>query len=172
MPLSTTERSRGRSAAPTEAPAQRVLDDSALQHLLGYRLALAEAAARRVFQRHIGKAFELRPVEFTILLLVQANGCVSPKQLSQALGMPPPNVTVLIDRLEQRNCLQRERSPSDGRATILRLTPEGADLARRTRRVSLNMEGGLLAPLSMAERVTLARLLARLADKQGDGRAA
>ena len=49
---------------------------------------------------------------------------------------------------------------------------DSADLARRTRRVSLNMEGGLLAPLSMAERVTLARLLARLADKQGDGRAA
>ena len=139
-----------------------MLDDAALQHLMGYRMALADAAARRVFQSHIGKPFDLRPVEFTILLLLAGNGSATPKQIALRLGMSPPNLTVLLDRLEQRGLLQRQRSASDGRATDLKLTPRGSTLARRAQRASMTMEHDLLAPLSAAERGTLAALLARL----------
>ena len=141
-----------------------VLDDSSLQHLIGYRLALADAAARRVFQRHIGKPFELRPVEFTVLQLLLANGHATPKQLALRLHMSPPNVTVLLDRLAQRGFLQRERSGSGGRATDLRLTEPGTLLARRAQRASSTMEQGLLSALSLAEQKTLAKLLTRLGE--------
>ena len=57
-----------------------------MQHLIGYRLTLAEVASRRVFQRHIGTPFKLRPVEFTILVLLLGNGSATPKQLAQTLG--------------------------------------------------------------------------------------
>jgi DNA-binding MarR family transcriptional regulator len=139
------------------------LDQSSMQHLMGYRLTLAEVASRRVFQRHIGTPFKLRPVEFTILVLLLANGSAAPKQLAQTLGLPPPNVTVLVDRLVERALMQRERSATDGRAMDLRLTDKGAELAKRVQRVSLTMEAGLLAPLSAGERVMLAELLHKLA---------
>ena len=134
-----------------------------MQHLMGYRLTLAELASRRVFQRHIGTPLELRPVEFTVLVLLLGNAGATPKQLARTLGVSPPNVTVLVDRLVERGLLQRQRCDLDGRAMNLRLTDAGADLARRAQRVSLTMEGGLLAPLSVAERAMLGELLHKLA---------
>jgi len=134
-----------------------------MQHLMGYLLTLAELSSRRVYQRHIGTPFKLRPVEFTILLLLLGNGNAAPKQLALTLGLPPPNVTVLIDRLVERGLVQRTRSQTDRRAINLSLTDKGAELARRAQRVSLTMEDGLLAPLSVGERAMLAELLLKLA---------
>ena len=78
-----------RSAGGREpGSAAGLLDQSAMQHLMGYRLTLAELASRRVFQRHIGTPFKLRPVEFTMLLLLLGNGSATPKQLALTLGIP------------------------------------------------------------------------------------
>jgi len=150
-----------RSAA-TVASRGGVLDQAGMQHLMGYRLTLAEVASRRVFHRHIGTPFQLRPVEFTILVLLLGNGSATPKQLAQTLGMPPPNVTVLVDRLVERALAKRERSTTDGRGLNLRLTDKGTELAKRVQHVSQTMEAGLLAPLSAAERAMLAELLHKL----------
>ena len=149
-------------AADDTRPAAQ-LDQRAMQRLVGYQLTLAEVASRRVFQRHVGTPFKLRPVEFTILVLLLENQRATPKQLALTLGVPPPNVTVLVDRLEQRGLLQRQRSTTDGRAMNLQLTDKGTELARRAQRVSLSMESGLLAPLSAAERAMLGELLHKLA---------
>jgi DNA-binding MarR family transcriptional regulator len=147
----------------TTHSAPGALDQAGMQHLMGYRLTLAEVASRRVFQRHIGTPFKLRPVEFTILVLLLGNGSATPKQLAQTLGASPPNVTVLVDRLVERGLLQRQRSDTDGRAMNLRLTDKGLDLARRAQRVSQTMESSLLTPLSAAERAMLGELLLKLA---------
>jgi DNA-binding MarR family transcriptional regulator len=152
-----------RSPGDREPVVAGMLDQSAMQHLMGYRLTLAEVASRRVFQRHIGTPFKLRPVEFTILVLLLGNGSATPKQLSTTLGVPPPNVTVLLDRLAERGLLLRQRSDTDGRATILRLTDKGTELARRVQRVSQTMEAGMLSRLSAAERAMLGELLHKLA---------
>lgn len=150
-------------AATADTKPAAALDQSAMLHLIGYRLTLAELASRRVFQRHIGTPFELRPVEFTILLLLLTNAHATPKRLALTLGMPPPNVTVLLDRLVARGLVQRQRSAADGRATELRLTDMGIELARRAQHVSLDMESGLLSALSAAERAMLGELLHKLA---------
>lgn len=152
-----------RAPADRERTGAAALDQSAMQHLIGYRLTLAEVATRRVFQRHIGTPFKLRPVEFTILVLLLANPQATPKQLALTLGMPPPNVTVLLDRLAERGLVQRQRSTIDGRAMNLLLTDKGTELARRAQRVSLDMESGLLSALSAAERAMLGELLHKLA---------
>jgi DNA-binding MarR family transcriptional regulator len=145
-------------------PADReALDLSAVRHLLGFRLALAEAGTRRVFQSHIGTPFELRPVEFTLLLLLQANPGATPKRLAQALRLSPPNVTVLVDRLAARGLVQRQPCPDDGRATIVQLTRTGAERARRAHEASRTMEDGLLQALTPGERALLGELLDKLA---------
>jgi DNA-binding MarR family transcriptional regulator len=142
-----------------------VLDTSGLHHLLGFGLTLADVAARRVFQQHIGVPFELRPVEFTVLVLLNGNVQATSRQLAQTLDMPPPNITVLVDRLVVRGLVQRRRSDSDRRATHLLLSPAGASLARRCLRVSQTMERDWLAPLSPAERAMLGELLHKLVHK-------
>lgn len=147
---------------PQAPPDDDELDATHLQHLLGFRLALADAEARQVFQRHVGKPLGLRPVEFTVLLLLLGNRDVTPKRLARALRVSPPNVTVLIDRLVERELVQRAPSPTDGRATLLQLTAAGAELARRAERASRTMEDGLVQALTPGERALLGELLHKL----------
>lgn len=148
-------------AKPTGASAG--LDQSCLQHVLGYQLAQAEIPTTKIFARSIGKPLELRPVEFTILLLLAHNRDVTQKQLAQTLAVAAPGMTVLLDRLAARGLVARERNAGDRRSQFVRLTEEGEALARRAHEVSLSMEQELLRHLSAAEQAMLFELLAKVA---------
>ena len=88
-----------------------------LADVVGYHIAQATVTTMGTFERHIGEPFGLRKVEYSLLLLVLANGGVSPKRLGQALALTAPNLTLLLDRLEGRGLLRRERSETDRRTS-------------------------------------------------------
>lgn len=139
------------------------LDASHIEHVVGYLLAIASVTTRECYHQAIGRPCELRPVEFTLLMLLLGNPGASPKQLGRALRMPAPNVTVLLDRMVARGLIERRRSATDGRALEVRLTADGEALAWRTRGISATMEEGLLEHFTPGERVLLRELLLRLA---------
>lgn len=140
----------------------KALDGAGLQHLVGFLVAMADQPMRRVFEQHIGQPHALREVEFSLLMLLRANAGAAPKQLAQALSLPPPNVSLLLDRLEARGLLERSRSPTDGRALQLHLTAAGQALAQQVHAVSLTMEDGLMQAFSHGERAMLRELLVKL----------
>ena len=139
------------------------LAEEGLHHLVGYQLAQASVTTTQVFNDAVGSSLELRPVEFTILALVDENAGVSAKQLALSLAVAPPNMTVWIDRLERRGLVQRERSTTDRRAQHIRTTPPGAKLARDAVQRIAAAEGVTLAGLSAAERAMLVELLHKVA---------
>lgn len=142
---------------------QPVLDQSCLAHVLGYQLARADVPIKKVFLKHIGQPLGLRPVEFTILLLIAHNAQVTQKQLAQTLAISAPNLTALLDRLAERGLLTRVRSEADRRLQHIHLTEAGQALARRAHEVSLTMERDLTRHLSEAERAILMELLEKVA---------
>ena len=113
--------------------------------------------------RHIGTPMGLRPVEFTILVLVASNPGATARQLAQALALAAPNMTILLDRLAERGWLERVRSQADRRAQHLHLTPAGAALAQRALAASKTMEHEVLRHLTDAERAMLLELLLKVA---------
>jgi len=139
------------------------LDQSCMGHLIGYQVTQANVSCRKVFTRHVGEPYKLSPVEFTILMLVAHNRDATQKQLSQALAVSAPNVTALIDRMNERDLLKRVRNETDRRSQHVRLTRKGAALVREVREVSLTMERDLLRHLSEAERGMLIELLQKVA---------
>lgn len=143
--------------------AKHGLDQSALHHVLGYQLAQANVPIRKVFLKHIGEPLQLSTVEFTVLSLVASNVDVTQKQLSQTLAVSAPNITTLLDRLEQRQLLVRVRSETDRRSQLIRLTRKGSALARRALDVSTTMEQDVLRHLTGAERAILTELLQKVA---------
>ena len=149
-----------------KAKGNESLDPSAMHHLAGFLIAMADVPARRVFRHHIGQPFELRDVEFALLVLLQANHGAAPKQLARSLNLPAPHVTLLLDRMAGRGLIERRRSPSDGRALQVHLSAQGEDLAQRAHDVSLTMEDELLRGLSPAERAMLRELLIKVASAQ------
>jgi DNA-binding MarR family transcriptional regulator len=139
------------------------LDEAGLHHILGYQVAQAAITTTQVFAERIGEVFELRPVEFTILTLIDENPGVSAKQLADALAVTPPNITMWIDKLERRGLVERERSTTDRRAQHIRVTAAGATLARQAVQRVIEGERAALAALSAAERAMLVELLHKVA---------
>jgi len=135
------------------------LDHSPLHHLLGYCLARASIQTDQIFYSALGGPLELRPVEFTILALIDANSDVTAKRLSTALALSPPNMSVVLDRLVKRGLIRRAQSGTDKRAQLLHLTAKGAALNARANKVSQDMERDLLARITPAERAMLFELL-------------
>ncbi|MFT3817549.1 MAG: MarR family transcriptional regulator [Rubrivivax sp.] len=154
---------RAKPNAPHDRTPLGRLEEVGMHAILGYQLAQATIVTTRVFTEEIGEPFELRPVEFTILALVDGNPGVSARQLADALAVTPPNITMWIDKLEKRGYVERERSSTDRRAQHIRATGKGAALARKAVRLAVEGEQQALSALSPAERAMLVELLHKVA---------
>jgi DNA-binding MarR family transcriptional regulator len=139
------------------------LSEAALRRLVGYQLAQATITTSQVFEALAGQPCDLRPVEFTILTLVHENPDVSASQLARALAVTSPNIKLWIDRLAQRELVERVPSPTDRRAQHLRTTARGAALAGDALARLLSGEQAALAALSVGEQAILVELLHKVA---------
>jgi DNA-binding MarR family transcriptional regulator len=145
-------------------PAER-LSLGVLSEVLGYHIAQAAVTTYGTFERHIGQPYGLRKVEYSLLMLLLANGPLSPKRLGQALALSAPNLTMLLDRLQARDLIRRERSATDGRSQNIVLTDAGRHLADETAAAAEPMEAELSDRLSRAERLMLIELLRKVAGR-------
>jgi len=137
------------------------LDLRRLEHVMGLKTSLVDARLRRAFHRSM-KDLRLRPVDFTILLLLVANDGVSQKTLCRALDISAPGLAVILDRLQARRLLVRARSETDRREHRLSLTEAGHQLALEAEARSHELEREVMAPLSAEEQAQLASLLHKL----------
>lgn len=133
-----------------------------LAGIVGFHIARAAVTTYDAYERFIGKPFDLRKVEFSLLMLVLTNGAIAPKRLARALAVTSPNLTLLLDRLQDRSLIKRERNPADGRSQHVLLTDKGRKLARDAAAASEPMERELLGNLSRAEHAMLIELLDKL----------
>lgn len=95
--------------------------------------------------RRSGPPYRLTPTDMYSLLMISSGG-----------------LTHRLVRLEKAGLIRREPSPSDGRSMLVSLTDAGAALAEAAFREDMASEIAFLAPLSPAERETLAGLLRKL----------
>jgi DNA-binding MarR family transcriptional regulator len=151
--------------APSSPRSEKELSLGALAQVVGYHLAQATVAATAAYERHIGGPLGLRKVEFSLLMLLLANGPTPPKRLSQTLALTAPALTVLIDRLERRGLVRRQRNPQDGRSQHIVLTEAGSKLSRDAARTAPSLESAASARLSRAEHAMLIELLCKLAGR-------
>lgn len=150
------------AVSPATTPDGRLAEDD-LQQVLGYQLAQAAITTTRVFNEAVGQPFDLRPVEYTLLALIQKNPGGSAAQLAKALAVTAPNITMWLDRLEARQLVQRLRSETDRRAQRLQLTPQASRLMAQATARLLQGERSALELLSTGERAILLELLHKVA---------
>lgn len=149
--------------APRGKTAAAEVSLGSLSGLMGYHIAQAAVTTYAAFDAHIGRPFGLRKVEFSLLMLLLANGPLTPRQLAGTLTLTAPTLTLLLDRLQERGLLRRERNPNDGRSQHIVLTAKGRRLAEDSAAAAVPMERGLQTRLSRAEHAMLIELLCRLA---------
>jgi DNA-binding MarR family transcriptional regulator len=148
-------------SAAAHPPAVEEVDTSYLEGLIGYNARRAALAVIEVFLQRMA-AYDLRPVDFSVLSLITHNPGITSRQLCTALGILPPNLVGMINALEKRELVERQRHPRDGRAMGLHLTPAGQKLMRHAERTAAQLEAEVAARLSPSETRTLIKLLKKI----------
>jgi DNA-binding MarR family transcriptional regulator len=74
------------------------------------------------------KPFDLRMLTYTALVLIVDNPGLRQSQLADAMDVERPNLVVIIDELERRELIVRDRVPTDRRAYALQVTLTGRRL--------------------------------------------
>ena len=69
--------------------------------------------------------------QFKLLLLIATGKGFRVGDLAHKLGVTPPTVTTILDRLVEQGLVRREDDPTDRRLVIARLTSKGRDLLLR-----------------------------------------
>jgi DNA-binding MarR family transcriptional regulator len=97
--------------------------------------------------------------QFLVLTFAGGPSTLSQSELSARLNLDPTIVVGLIDGLEERAAIRRERDPADRRRSLLELTAAGRRLQAKAAAAVATAEREFLGPLSAADRKDLRRLL-------------
>lgn len=132
-----------------------------LQTSLGYYLAKARNVLAARTDRALGP-LDLTSQQIGVILMLADGRAHTPLELSREMSYDSGSMTRMLDRLEKKGFVTRERSESDRRIVELKLTPRGADAAARLPAIGAAVLNEQLKDFSRAELDTLTSLLARL----------
>ncbi len=151
-----------RSAARASAtpPARRRSYGAEADRALNLWVALARCAASvgRVSARDIQR-YGLTQAQFAVLEVLYHKGPMPLCSIGEKLLVTSGNITFVADQLQKAGWLRRQRSTTDRRVTIARLTPKGEALMERCfPQHAARIEDAARA-LAPREQAALARLL-------------
>ena len=92
---------------------------------LGYVLRRAQVAVFQAFDATFDEV-GIRPVQYSILTIIESNHGPNQTQVAETLGIKKTNFVAMLDALEQRGLVRRTATPGDRRTYSLFLTEEGA----------------------------------------------
>jgi DNA-binding MarR family transcriptional regulator len=86
---------------------------------------------------------------------------MSMSELASLLSVDPPNLTAVVDDLEDAGLVERAAHPTDRRVKLVVATPDGAALAHRADQILARPPAALCA-LPTEDLASLVRILAQL----------
>jgi MarR family 2-MHQ and catechol resistance regulon transcriptional repressor len=106
--------------------------------------------------------FGLSASQLGVLETLDGRGPLHQQELARSLGRSKAQMTAIIDALEKRGLVVRERHPTDRRFTTVHLTERGAALLGEALPVRMEAVADIMAALSGEQRTRLGRLCRRL----------
>jgi len=119
---------------------------------------------RRV-TKEIARHYGLTGPQVTAVKMLEGLGDLSLSALSMRMSAKNSTVTGIVDRMERDGLVQRVRSETDRRVVLIRLTDEGATLAKKIPLESLQIFTSALTALTAEEREQLMTLLLKVTDR-------
>ncbi len=163
MATNAPRRKRARPSAATEprAGADAPLSLGPLPHYTGYVLRRAQLA---LFEQFIAvfRQLDLRPAQFSVLLVVEANPGRRQAEIAAALSIRQANLVGLIDELDRRGLTRRKRLAADRRAYALTLTAKGAALLKKACTLQAQFDERLKSELGASDHTRLIATLTKL----------
>lgn len=134
---------------------------SALNNFTGFLLRRASDASFAGFCEVLAQ-YDLHPMHFGMLNIVDAESPISQGELSRRTGIDPSSMVARMDLLEEYGLLERTRSSEDRRSYEINLTPEGVELLGVLREKAKVYGDRFFAVLSEPEQAQLQAILEKL----------
>ena len=128
---------------------------------IGMLLGRASLLKDRILDWHL-EADGVTAAQFKVLIIVTQYQVDTPAELCRCLGLDSGSMTRMLDRLEQKGLILRNRCPDDRRQVRLALTEDGQRLADRLPEIGAMAMNELVGSLEADELKTLETLLAKI----------
>ncbi|MCF3595403.1 MarR family transcriptional regulator [Rhodobacteraceae bacterium LMO-12] len=139
-------------------PEAEQVSDTALRGFVGYHMKRAMAVLQADLNRAL-KPLGLRMVTYSALVMIVENAGLRQAQLADALAIERPNLVVILDELEERGLITRDKVPSDRRAYALNPTLKGCTLCEAAKAANRADEVRLLRGLEDEKRATVIEVM-------------
>jgi DNA-binding MarR family transcriptional regulator len=142
------------------------IDYSYLPELVGHLLGLAHVRVTQLCTE-VMQPLDLTPKQFVTLEFVSKNPEIQQKDIAHHVGTSPPMMVSILDNLDKRKLVRRERSQDDRRRQYVRLTEHGAALLEEIKQKAFEVEELFAAEtgLTCEEYQTLLKLLKKVANR-------
>jgi MarR family transcriptional regulator for hemolysin len=127
---------------------------------------LVHELARLMKRRLDGEArlHKITLPQWRALAHVGKHAAITQSALAQALDTDPMTISGVLDRLEKTGLITREPDPTDSRAKLAQLTPEGAERLDVARRLGAEMYEAALAGIPKDDVATAENVLRQMRD--------
>src|SRR5213593_1457431 len=129
---------------------------------IAFLLAQIGAHAAQRFAERIA-ALDLTPPQAGLLRAIATQPGRSQQAVATQLGVPPSRFVHLVDVLEQRGLVRRQRNETDRRLYALHLTAEGDELMAKLHAAGAAHEEDICAGLTTDQRHALREALRHIA---------
>ena len=133
---------------------------------IGMLLGRAALLKDRILDWHL-EADGVTAAQFKVLIIVTQYQVDTPAELCRYLGLDSGSMTRMLDRLEQKGLILRNRCPDDRRQVRLALTADGQRLADRLPLVGAAAMNELVGGLTREELGTLTGVLDKILRAHG-----
>ncbi len=120
---------------------------------LGFKTKALERIEQQGFESH----------HYSVLAILAEGARETQATIADALALDPSRLVALLDSLEERGLIARQRDPHDRRRHVVSITSAGKRQLQRLRAIAKQLEDEFFAPLDSEERETFHQLLSRLA---------
>jgi len=134
---------------------------SAMSDRLGYLLGQAHLAHRSIVEPALA-SLGLGVKEYGALSVLAGEGTLSQQRLGERLRVDRTTMVAVVDELEKKRFVERQRDTNDRRAYALRATRNGRDALDRAEELADRAEEDFLGPIPSSDRRRLKELLRRL----------
>jgi DNA-binding MarR family transcriptional regulator len=138
-----------------------VIRTAPLQESIGYALRRAQGAVYADLNDALAR-ISLRPLQFTLLVMVAENPGASQSGVCEALGIQKANCVPTMSELERRGFIIRKKSATDARSYELHVTNKGKRILQRAGELQSSHEQQLIERIGVDGREQLLRLLGKL----------
>lgn len=142
---------------------ETVVRTAPIQDLIGYALRRAQGVVYADLNDSLAR-ISLRPLQFTLLLMVNENPGSSQSSVCEALGIQKANCVPTMSELERRGYIIRRKSVNDARSYELHITNKGKRILQRAGEVQSLHEQRLIERIGVEGRDQLLRLLGKLTE--------